>query len=104
MIVIISFFSFWIKLELAEARITLGAMAFLTIITMTRSVNNQLPTVSYVKALGMVFCTKNCNLLQSAPFTTETLCCVKHNSNHYYRLCPRLPIKIIVFKIYTSKN
>jgi len=51
--VIVSWMSFWIKLESAPARVTCGILTFLAISSQTQSFNSELPKVSYIKAIDV---------------------------------------------------
>ena len=51
--VVISWLSFWIKLDIAPARVTFGIATFLTICEQTQSFNSGLPKVSYIKAIDI---------------------------------------------------
>lgn len=57
--VIISWIAFWIKLDNAPARVTLGIATFLTITQQTQTFNSGLPKVSYIKAIDIWMCTCN---------------------------------------------
>ena len=58
--VAISWLSFWVKLEIAPARVTLGIATFFTISQQTQTFNQGLPKVSYIKAIDIWMMT--CNL------------------------------------------
>jgi len=51
--VLISWFGFWIKLEIAPARVTLGVATFFTISQMTQTFNAGLPKLSYIKSIDV---------------------------------------------------
>ena len=51
--VCISWLSFWIKLDIAPARVTFGIATFLTICEQTQMFNSGLPKVSYIKAIDV---------------------------------------------------
>jgi len=51
--VFISWLSFWINLEIAPARVTLGITTFLAIIAETQYFNQEMPKVSYIKAVDI---------------------------------------------------
>ena len=51
--VAISWLSFWVKLEIAPARVTLGIATFFTLSQQTQTFNQGLPKVSYVKAIDI---------------------------------------------------
>ena len=53
LIVILSWVSFWIDKDAVPARITLGLLTVLTMTTQASGVNQQLPRVSYVKAIDV---------------------------------------------------
>ncbi|VDP02103.1 unnamed protein product [Soboliphyme baturini] len=53
MVVILSWVSFWINRDSAPARVTLGIMTVLTMTTLITTTNNQLPKVSYMKAVDI---------------------------------------------------
>jgi len=58
--VIVSWTSFWIKLESAPARVTCGILTFLAISAWTQAFNAELPKVSYIKAIDVW--TVSCNI------------------------------------------
>ena len=47
--------SFWVKLQIAPARVTLAIATFLTLTQQQSSVNGVLPKVSYVKVPKTIF-------------------------------------------------
>jgi Neurotransmitter-gated ion-channel transmembrane region len=49
MLIIVSWFSFWLDPQAAPARVSLGITTLLTMATQTSSINNTLPPVSYTK-------------------------------------------------------
>ena len=49
MLIIVSWFSFWLDPQAAPARVSLGITTLLTMATQTSSLNNTLPPVSYTK-------------------------------------------------------
>ncbi|XP_037080118.1 pH-sensitive chloride channel 2-like [Pollicipes pollicipes] len=49
LLVIVSWVSFWLSPEAAPARVTLGTSTMLTFITLSNSIKNSLPKVSYTK-------------------------------------------------------
>ena len=51
--VVASWLSFWIRLQIAAARISLTILTFLTISQQQAAINQQLPHVSYVKAIDI---------------------------------------------------
>ncbi|CAM9367630.1 glycine receptor subunit alpha-2-like [Lampetra fluviatilis] len=53
LLVIISWFSFWIDMSAAPARAGLGITTILTITTQSSAANAQLPKVSYIKAIDV---------------------------------------------------
>ena len=53
LIVILSWMSFWINIEAAPARTSLGVTTVLMITTQTSSSRSSLPKVSYIKALDV---------------------------------------------------
>nr|UOV21289.1 cysloop ligand-gated ion channel, glycine receptor, gly-5 [Ixodes ricinus] len=53
LIVMISWVSFWLNVDAAPARVTLGVTTLLTMTTVASGVRTQLPPVSYVKAIDV---------------------------------------------------
>jgi len=53
LIVVVSWISFWLPVELAPARITLGVTSLLTLATRLDQAQRNLPPVSYVKAIDI---------------------------------------------------
>ncbi|KAI1723594.1 neurotransmitter-gated ion-channel ligand binding domain-containing protein [Ditylenchus destructor] len=53
LIVIISWFSFWLDVEAVPARVSLAITTLLTLSTQANSVRNSLPEVSYMKSLDL---------------------------------------------------
>ena len=51
--VVVSWASFWVKLDIAPARVTLGIATFLTLATQQNAIIGGLPRVSYVKAIDI---------------------------------------------------
>ena len=49
MLIIVSWFSFWLDASASPARVTLGITTFLTMATQTSSISDSLPPVSYTK-------------------------------------------------------
>ena len=54
MLVIVSWFSFWIDPKAVPARVALGVTTLLTMSTKTASISNSLPPVAYTKVFGSV--------------------------------------------------
>lgn len=55
MLVVLSWFSFWIPEESVPARVALGSTTVLSIVTFTGSFRSSLPKVSYIKAVDVYF-------------------------------------------------
>lgn len=55
MLVVLSWFSFWIPQESVPARVALGSTTVLSIVTFTGSFRSSLPKVSYIKAVDIYF-------------------------------------------------
>jgi hypothetical protein len=53
MIVILSWVAFWISIDAIPARVTIGLLTVLTMTTQTAGARQQLPRVSYIKALDV---------------------------------------------------
>ena len=53
LIVILSWVSFWINIDSSPARVSLGLLTVLTLTTQSTSARNQLPRVSYIKAIDI---------------------------------------------------
>jgi len=53
MLVIVSWFSFWIDPKAVPARVALGVTTLLTMSTKTASISNSLPPVAYTKAVDL---------------------------------------------------
>ena len=51
--VVISWCGFWIKLDIAPARVTLGVATYFTISQMTQTFNAGLPKLSYIKSIDI---------------------------------------------------
>ena len=51
MLVIVSWFSFWIDPKAVPARVALGVTTLLTMSTKTASISNSLPPVAYTKVI-----------------------------------------------------
>lgn len=58
LVVMLSWVSFWINIDGAPARVSLGLLTVLTTTTQSVSINEQLPRVSYIKAIDiwMIVC------------------------------------------------
>ena len=54
MLVIVSWFSFWIDPKAVPARVALGVTTLLTMSTKTASISNSLPPVAYTKVQGVL--------------------------------------------------
>ena len=59
MLVIVSWFSFWIDPKAVPARVALGVTTLLTMSTKTASISNSLPPVAYTKVRQTNFLSKN---------------------------------------------
>ena len=55
LIVILSWVSFWLNIDAAPARVSIGLLTVLTMTTQSTATNASLPKVSYVKALDIWF-------------------------------------------------
>uniref|UniRef100_A0A5K3EKF1 Ig-like domain-containing protein n=1 Tax=Mesocestoides corti TaxID=53468 RepID=A0A5K3EKF1_MESCO len=53
LIIMVSWLSFWVSVDAAPARVPLGLMSLLGILTQASSVGSNLPRVSYIKALDL---------------------------------------------------
>lgn len=53
LIVILSWVSFWLNVDAAPARVSIGLLTVLTTTTMSTSARDQLPRVSYIKAIDV---------------------------------------------------
>lgn len=53
LVVVISWISFWLNVESAAGRISLGVLTVLTMTTQSSGVNASLPRVSYTKAIDI---------------------------------------------------
>src|SRR6218665_3589482 len=58
LIVILSWVSFWINIDGVPARVSIGLLTVLTTTTQSSGINQQLPRVSYIKAIDiwMIMC------------------------------------------------
>ncbi|XP_064637136.1 glycine receptor subunit alphaZ1-like isoform X2 [Lineus longissimus] len=53
LVVIVSWVSFWLDVESAPARVSLGVLTVLTITTQSANANSSMPQVSYIKAMDV---------------------------------------------------
>ncbi|VEL39956.1 unnamed protein product [Protopolystoma xenopodis] len=53
LIIMVSWLSFWVNVDAAPARVPLGLLSLLGILTQASSVSNSLPRVSYIKAIDI---------------------------------------------------
>ncbi|ESO09631.1 hypothetical protein HELRODRAFT_135812, partial [Helobdella robusta] len=58
LVVILSWVSFWINIDGVPARVSIGLLTVLTTTTQSSGINDQLPKVSYIKAIDvwMIMC------------------------------------------------